>query len=299
MGVGYDGSPECLVAWIGRSLSPSPSAPPSTFCALGSPRRFARPASRTESTGAPSAPKHLEDTPEGLVAAAVAELGNGATGEAVAGVARDELVRLLRAGGSARPGLAQMGPAAPRAVLGSCGDRIVHGAACRVVIVPRGASTRSTPRSTRHLPILPPADQSWTDVESSHRERAEPDRPRSTPAPDPGRAGLPRGPWHIAAPASSSPWPCVWWCVCSGRRVFRGRRAHDGGGLSSPPMAATARSGGSRAHRRPHPTFRARPLAARRAAVQCQSWGSSRPSGSSSSWPAAAARPRHSHGRAP
>ena len=74
-------------------------------------------------------PERLEYA-EGLVAEAVAELGNGATGEAVAGVARDELVRLSEQVDLLVLGSRGVRPAAT-ALLGASADRIVDGAAAR------------------------------------------------------------------------------------------------------------------------------------------------------------------------
>ena len=83
------------------------------------------------------APERLEYA-ETLVADAVAELGNGATGEAVAGIARDELVGLSEQVDLLVLGSRGYGPVR-RALLGGSADRIVHAAACPVLVVPRGA----------------------------------------------------------------------------------------------------------------------------------------------------------------
>ena len=137
VGVGYDGSPEsrAALAWAER-FAVATGATVHALCAAEPPQGFA-PASRTASTGAPSRPERREYA-ERLVAEAVAELGNGATGEAVAGVARDELVRLSEQVDLLVLGSRGYGPVR-RAVLGGSGDRIVHGAGCPVVVVPRGA----------------------------------------------------------------------------------------------------------------------------------------------------------------
>ena len=75
---------------------------------------------------------------ETIVAEAVAELGNGATGEAVVGVAREELVRLSERVDLLVLGSRGYGPVR-RALLGGSADRVVHEAACPVIVVPRGA----------------------------------------------------------------------------------------------------------------------------------------------------------------
>jgi nucleotide-binding universal stress UspA family protein len=92
------------------------------------------------------APDRLEYA-KGLVAEAVAELSNGATGEAVAGVAREELVRLSEQVDLVVLGSRGYGPLRS-ALLGGSADRIVHGAACPVVVVPRGAHEEHAPEHT-------------------------------------------------------------------------------------------------------------------------------------------------------
>ena len=121
----------------GRSASPSPSAPPSTFCAPPSPRRASRPASRTASTGSPS-PPIASSTPRGswlrpwpnsaTAPPAKPSPARPATSWSRLSQQVDLLVLGSRGYGPLR-----------RALLGGSADRIVHGAACPVVVVPRGA----------------------------------------------------------------------------------------------------------------------------------------------------------------
>ena len=137
VGVGYDGSPEsrAALAWAER-LALAIGATVHVLCAAEPPQGFS-PGISYGINWVALAPERLEYA-EGLVAEAVAELGNGATGEAVAGVARDELVRLSEQVDLLVLGSRGYGPLR-RALLGGSADRIVHGAACPVVVVPRGA----------------------------------------------------------------------------------------------------------------------------------------------------------------
>ena len=93
VGVGYDGSPEsrAALAWAGR-FALAIGATVHVLCAAEPPQGFS-PSISYGINWVALAPERREYA-ESLVAEAVAELGNGATGEAVAGVARDELVRL-------------------------------------------------------------------------------------------------------------------------------------------------------------------------------------------------------------
>ena len=137
VGVGYDGSPESRAAlgWAER-LALAIGATVHVLCAAEVPQGFS-PSISYGINWVALAPDRLEYA-EGLVAEAVAELGNGATGEAVAGVARDELVRLSEQVDLLVLGSRGYGPLR-RALLGGSADRVVHGAACPVVVVPRGA----------------------------------------------------------------------------------------------------------------------------------------------------------------
>ena len=93
VGVGYDGSAEsrAALAWAGRFALATGGAV-HVLCAAEPPQGFA-PSISYGINWVALAPERREYA-ETLVAEAVDELGNGATGEAVVGVARDELVRL-------------------------------------------------------------------------------------------------------------------------------------------------------------------------------------------------------------
>ena len=176
MGVGYDGSPESRVAlaWAER-LALAIGATVHVLCAAEPPQGFS-PGISYGINWVALAPKRLEYA-EGLVAEAVAELGNGATGEAVAGVARDEMVRLSEQVDLLVLGSRGYGPLR-RALLGGSADRIVHGAACPVVVVPRGAHEEHAAEHARP-PSSPPADQSCRARVAAVRARAVPVRRRS------------------------------------------------------------------------------------------------------------------------
>ena len=137
IGVGYDGSPEsrAALAWAGR-FALSVGATVRVLCAAEPPQGFS-PSISYGINWVALAPERLEYA-ETLVADAVAELGNGATGEAVAGIARDELVGLSEHVDLLVLGSRGYGPVR-RALLGGSADRIVHAAACPVLVVPRGA----------------------------------------------------------------------------------------------------------------------------------------------------------------
>jgi nucleotide-binding universal stress UspA family protein len=79
-----------------------------------------------------------EEHAKRLVADAVAQLGEGAVGEAVVGMAGEELVQLSREVDMLVVGSRGYGPVR-RTLLGSTSDRLVHDAACPVVVVPRDA----------------------------------------------------------------------------------------------------------------------------------------------------------------
>src|SRR5512133_1329301 len=93
VGVGYDGSPEsrAALAWAERFALATGGAV-HIFCAAEPPQGFAPSISYGINWVALAPERH--EYAKTLVADAVAELGNGATGEAVVGVARDELVGL-------------------------------------------------------------------------------------------------------------------------------------------------------------------------------------------------------------
>ena len=136
VGVGYDGSPEsrAALAWAGRFALATASSV-HVLCAAEPPQGFA-PSISYGINWVALAPER-RGYAETLVAEAVAELGNGATGEAVVGVARDELVRLSERMDLLVLGSRGYGPVR-RTLLGGSSDRIVHAAACPVIVVPRG-----------------------------------------------------------------------------------------------------------------------------------------------------------------
>ena len=142
VGVGYDGSAEsrAALAWAGRFALATGGAV-HVLCAAEPPQGFA-PSISYGINWVALAPERREYA-ETLVAEAVAELGNGATGEAVVGVARDELVRLSEHMDLLVLGSRGYGPVR-RALLGGSSDRIVHAAACPVIVVPRGAHEEHT-----------------------------------------------------------------------------------------------------------------------------------------------------------
>jgi nucleotide-binding universal stress UspA family protein len=142
VGVGYDGSPEsrAALAWAG-SFATAIGATVRVLSAAEPPQGFSPNVSYGINWGSlvPERIGHAED----LVAEAVAELGDGATGEAVEGVARDELVTLSSHVDLLVLGSRGYGPLR-RTLLGGSSDRIVHAAACPVVVVPRGAREEQT-----------------------------------------------------------------------------------------------------------------------------------------------------------
>jgi nucleotide-binding universal stress UspA family protein len=137
IGVGYDGSPEsrAALAWAGR-FALAVGATVHVVCAAESPQGFS-PSISYGINWVALAPERREYA-ETLVAEAVAELGNGATGEAVVGIARDELIRVSEHVDLLVLGSRGYGPVR-RALLGGSADRIVHAAGCPVIVVPRGA----------------------------------------------------------------------------------------------------------------------------------------------------------------
>jgi nucleotide-binding universal stress UspA family protein len=137
VGVGYDGSPEsrAALAWAGR-FALAVGATVHVVCAAESPQGFSPSISYGINWVALAPDRH--GYAETIGAEAVAELGNGATGEAVVGVAREELVRVSEHMDLLVLGSRGYGPVR-RALLGGSADRIVHAAACPVIVVPRGA----------------------------------------------------------------------------------------------------------------------------------------------------------------
>jgi nucleotide-binding universal stress UspA family protein len=137
VGVGYNGSPESHAAldWAGR-FATAIGGTVRVVCVAEPPQSFS-PSVSYGNNWVALAPDRREYA-EGLVAEAVAELGDGATGEAVVGAAREQLVELSEQVDLLVLGSRGCGPVR-RALLGGSSDRVVHAAACPVVVVPRGA----------------------------------------------------------------------------------------------------------------------------------------------------------------
>src|SRR5512133_468 len=136
VGVGYDGSPEsrAALAWAER-FALAVGAAVHVVCSAEPPQGFS-PSISYGINWVALAPERREYA-ETLVAEAVAEIGNGATGEAVVGVAREELIRVSEHVDLLVLGSRGYGPVR-RALLGGSADRVVHAAACPVIVVPRG-----------------------------------------------------------------------------------------------------------------------------------------------------------------
>ena len=137
VGLGYDGSPESHAAleWAGR-FATAIGATVRVRCVAEPPQGFSPSVAYGANSVAltPGRREYAED----LVARAVAELGDGATGEAIVGVARNELVELSEQVDLLVLGSRGYGPVRC-ALLGGSSDRVVHAAACPVVVIPRGA----------------------------------------------------------------------------------------------------------------------------------------------------------------
>jgi nucleotide-binding universal stress UspA family protein len=135
LGVGYDGSPESAAAlsWAARFVEANGGAV-RVLCSAQPPQGFTPSISYGINWVAlvPERREHAEE----LVAQAVADLP-GATGEAVVGVASDELTRLSEEVDVLVLGSRGYGPVR-RTLLGSISDRVMHHAACPVVVIPRG-----------------------------------------------------------------------------------------------------------------------------------------------------------------
>lgn len=136
IGVGFDGSPESreALAWAG-ALGEAIGAPVHVVVAVEPPQAFTPSISYGINWVA------LEPEREGkageLVAEATAALGGETTGEVVLGVAYQELTELSKELDLLVLGSRAYGPVR-RTLLGSTSDRVVHAAACPVVVVPRG-----------------------------------------------------------------------------------------------------------------------------------------------------------------
>jgi nucleotide-binding universal stress UspA family protein len=137
VGVGYDGSPESrgALAWAGR-LAESIGGTVRVLCAAEPPQGFT-PSISYGINWVALTPERTEHA-ERLAAEAAGQLGDRATGEAIVGIAHDELVRLSHEVDLLVLGSRGYGPVR-RTLLGSTSDRVAHAAACPVVVIPRGA----------------------------------------------------------------------------------------------------------------------------------------------------------------
>ena len=136
IGVGYDGSPEsrAALAW-GARLAEAVDGSVRVIYTLKSADRLSPCVSYgINSVGLPPA---REEHAKSVVAEAAAAIGDRATGQVVVSTARDELARLSRGLDLLVLGSHGYGPVR-RTLLGSTSDRLVHTAACPVVVVPRG-----------------------------------------------------------------------------------------------------------------------------------------------------------------
>jgi nucleotide-binding universal stress UspA family protein len=142
VGVGYNGSPEsrAALAWAGR-CAVAIGATVRVLSVAEPPQGFSPSVSYGINWGALAPERH--EYAEALASGAVAQLGDVATGEAVVGIARDELVKLSEDVDLLVLGSRGYGPVR-RTLLGGSGDRVVHAAACPVVVVPRGAHEERT-----------------------------------------------------------------------------------------------------------------------------------------------------------
>ncbi|HEX7298291.1 MAG TPA: universal stress protein [Solirubrobacteraceae bacterium] len=136
VGVGYDGSRQSRAGlrWAQR-LAEVIDGSVRLLCAAEPAQAFS-PAISYGINWVALAPERREHA-ERLVAEAVAELGARATGEAVVGMADDELLRFSKDVDLLVLGSRGYG-AVRRTLLGSTSDRLVDAAACPVVVIPRG-----------------------------------------------------------------------------------------------------------------------------------------------------------------
>ena len=140
IGIGYDGSlaSRDALAW-GARLAEAVDGSVRVICTLESADRFAPSVSYGFNWVGP-APVH-EEHAKSVVAKAAADIGDRATSQVVVSPARNELARLSRGLDLLVLGSHGYGPVR-RTLLGSTSDRLVHSAACPVVVVPRGTSRR-------------------------------------------------------------------------------------------------------------------------------------------------------------
>jgi nucleotide-binding universal stress UspA family protein len=139
-GVGYDGSPEseAALAWAGQ-LAESANGTVRVLCVAEPPQAFS-PSISYGINWVALEPERKEQA-ERFAAEAAAKLGGHAIGEAVVGMATEELLRLSRVVDLLVLGSRGYGPVR-RTLLGSTSDSLVHKAECPVVVLPRGAVDR-------------------------------------------------------------------------------------------------------------------------------------------------------------
>jgi nucleotide-binding universal stress UspA family protein len=140
IGVGYSGSPEsgAALVWAGQ-LAQSAGATVRVMAVAEPPQGFSPSISYGINWVAlkPDGEEHAKR----LVADAVEQLGERALGEAVVGMAADELARLSGEVDLLVLGSRGYGPVR-RTLLGSTSDRLIHEARCPVVVIPREAADR-------------------------------------------------------------------------------------------------------------------------------------------------------------
>jgi nucleotide-binding universal stress UspA family protein len=140
IGVGYDGSPEsdAALAWAAQ-LAQSAGGAVRIVSVAEPPQGFSPSISYGINWVALN--PDSEERAKRLVADAVAEVGEGAVGEAAVGMARHELERLSHEVDMLVLGSGGYGPVR-RTLLGSTSDWLVHHAACPVGVIPRAAARR-------------------------------------------------------------------------------------------------------------------------------------------------------------
>jgi nucleotide-binding universal stress UspA family protein len=137
IGVGYDGSPESAQALaLARAVAERTGAALELVCVVQ------RPIALAEWAIASYAPEDVEDAErervEALAAAALRDLRAPAVSDVVEGVPHEELVRRSAELDLLVVGSRGYGPLR-RLLLGSTSSRLVHRAACPVLVLPRGA----------------------------------------------------------------------------------------------------------------------------------------------------------------
>jgi nucleotide-binding universal stress UspA family protein len=139
IGVGYDGSLESRAAlgWA-ASLAEAVDGTVRVLSAAEPPQGFS-PSISYGINWVGLAPERKDYT-ERIVADAVADVGDRATGQAVVGIAAEELAQLSSEVSLLVLGSRGYGPVR-RTLLGSTSDRVIHTAVCPVVVVPRGAQS--------------------------------------------------------------------------------------------------------------------------------------------------------------